>query len=1132
MADADPRLGDAATLAVVVTPGVSSYLHRTLRGLAEQDTPAGTVLVVDVSAPDREVGTGVPIADVVAEVGLDDVSRTRVVRVPAARTFGAAVRAALREHTEHELREARQRDPEAEAPPTPPWLWLLHDDSAPEPPALGALVRTIETGPSIAVAGPKQRDWERPDLLLEAGVRTTVSGRRVPDIETGEIDQGQHDHRQDVLAVGTAGALVRREVWDELGGPDPSLGPFGDGLELSLRAWLAGHRVVLVPGAVVDHARASFHGLRDLSSARTEPATEPDPRRSFTARRRAQLFLWLVSVRRFWVPFVVLAILVLAPLRALWRLATKELSLVGGEMRAAAEVLARPRALWRARARHRRTARVRSRYLRPLRATGRDVARAKRDERRSVAAARSRRQAPSELEIAELAALARRRRGTLAVLLVALTALALTAFGPWLTAGTLHGGALSAVGSTAGELWQAAGSAWVAAGLGHPGPPDPFLGVLAVLALPLAPLGADGGALTTAVLVLAAPLAGLGAWFAAGAASRSVLLRAWAAVVWAVAPALLLGVGQGRLGAVVAHLLLPWVALGIARAVGVDRRDVVLSGMVGARRVGLPDVAEETPPPATSPPARTGAGSVAAAAGAGLALAGAAAGAPVLLPAGLLVLLLLALVVPRRRRRLALVALAPVLVLGPLVQSAWEDAAAGSWRVLLAGPGRPFEVTPGSAWLAGLGWPQDPAVLLPDLDAGPWSLVLAVAGGGALAVVAALALLRGTGRARAVRAGWIAAVAGLAAALAAASTPVATGTDVDGAWQLVHGWAGPGLSLALLGLLVAAVAAGDGMTSWLTARSFGWRQLGAVVVGAAMVLGPLATTTGWLVTVLTDRDRTTELTALTGHDHPPVPALAVELQNGPDRSRVLALHAATNGLRAEVWRRAGHQLVETSSLVATRALTGTGTDLVAPDAAATELAEVVAGLAAGTTVQAGAELGRLAVGVLLVPPPGRDTDATARQDLVARLDATAGLERVTENDSGVIWRVSRTASDAAAAAATARVQLLAADGTVLAPVAAHDVEVSARVPGGEEGRRVVLAERADPGWQATYNGRALRATSDGWRQAFELPAHTGELVVEHEPAGLLPWRIAQTVGLGLVLLLAIPVRRRRDGGRT
>src|SRR5690606_11150734 len=218
--------GAATTLAVVVSPGVSPYLPRTLRGLAEQTRPVGTVLVVDTSAPGREVGTGVPVHAAIDAAGLREVSTVRVLRVPAPRSFGAAVRAALAEH-------GGTGEPE-------PWLWLLHDDSAPEPRAHAELLRTGEAGPSVAVAGPKQRDWARPDLLLEAGVRATSTGRRVPDIEDGEIDQGQHDAREDVLAVGTAGALVRRTVWDELGGPDPSLGPFGDGLDLSQRAWPAG----------------------------------------------------------------------------------------------------------------------------------------------------------------------------------------------------------------------------------------------------------------------------------------------------------------------------------------------------------------------------------------------------------------------------------------------------------------------------------------------------------------------------------------------------------------------------------------------------------------------------------------------------------------------------------------------------------------------------------------------------------------------------------------------------------------------------------------------------------------------------------------------------------------------------
>ncbi|WP_257210690.1 hypothetical protein [Actinomyces ruminis] len=58
--------------------------------------------------------------------------------------------------------------------------------------------------------------------------------------------------------------------------------------------------------------------------------------------------------------------------------------------------------------------------------------------------------------------------------------------------------------------------------------------------------------------MLAIPLAALGAWYAAGAVTRRNPLRAWAALVWALAPALLLAIGQGRLTSVIVHLTLPW----------------------------------------------------------------------------------------------------------------------------------------------------------------------------------------------------------------------------------------------------------------------------------------------------------------------------------------------------------------------------------------------------------------------------------------------------------------------------------------------------------------------------------------------------------------------------------------------
>ncbi|MEK8228052.1 glycosyltransferase [Oerskovia sp. M15] len=186
----------------------------------------------------------------------------------------------------------------ADAPPT--WLWLLHDDSAPEPGALAEQLRAVEHSAAVAVAGAKQRRWD-PDgdddgLLLEVGFTTSPLGRRMTGIDEHEIDQGQHDAREDVLAVGLAGALVRTSVWTELGGTDPEYGPFGDGLDFCRRARLADHRVVVVPRAVVRHAQAALLDLR--RDEPREPHDEPRPPDvdgSYGARRRALLHYRLVG---------------------------------------------------------------------------------------------------------------------------------------------------------------------------------------------------------------------------------------------------------------------------------------------------------------------------------------------------------------------------------------------------------------------------------------------------------------------------------------------------------------------------------------------------------------------------------------------------------------------------------------------------------------------------------------------------------------------------------------------------------------------------------------------------------------------------------------------------------------------
>ena len=91
-----------------------------------------------------------------------------------------------------------------------------------------------------------------------------------------------------MLAVNTAGMLVRRRVLDELDGFDDELPMFGNDLDFGWRAAAAGYRTVVVPQAVVFHAEAAHRGVRQT------PLTG---RHTHYQERRAALFTLLANGR-------------------------------------------------------------------------------------------------------------------------------------------------------------------------------------------------------------------------------------------------------------------------------------------------------------------------------------------------------------------------------------------------------------------------------------------------------------------------------------------------------------------------------------------------------------------------------------------------------------------------------------------------------------------------------------------------------------------------------------------------------------------------------------------------------------------------------------------------------------------
>ncbi|SNU02690.1 Glycosyltransferase, GT2 family [Ruaniaceae bacterium KH17] len=1097
------RTAQPETTAVVVTCGATPYLKRTLHGLAQQTHAPTRVVIVNIWRSGRDVGTGDDIQSIVTGLGLDQRCRVRVLAAPDSTNFGDAVRRGLELNTAAQqradkLHETRTGEiPVIRSDTSPGWLWLLHDDSAPDPEALERLLKTGESGPSIAVVGSKQRGWENEAQLLEVGIHATASARRFDPMDDDEIDQGQYDHLDDVLAVGLAGALVRRDVWSTTGGPDPALGPFGDGLEFSRRVRIAGYRVVVEPTAIIYHARASYLGLRTFGHGRSE-SPHPDVARSYGARRKAQLYNWVVATPAWKLPLLLLYLVVLTPARALARFVGKDMQRARAELSAGAAVLSRPDLWLAARRRTRAGARISPAQLAILATDSAEIRAARRERRRSEAEVRRTKSMPSELEMREMAELMARRRYVGAAVGFGALALAAIAFYRVFNAAALTGGGVLPDAARFGSLWQTALSAWIPQGAGHAGPADPLF---TVLALPLV-FGMSLSAVVKWTMLLAVPLIALSAWFAAGVATRSTALRAFAAAVWAAGPLTLTAVGEGRLGAVIALIAAPAALALTARALGLYRRDHVLSGLVGARRAHPLDddddeavILEPVPPPAL--PIEPRRPSLGAAALASLAFAVVAAGSPALLVVGTALLLILT-VVSRHRATVWFIPIPALVLYGPWLQSVITE---NNWRALLAAPGVPIESNPVEPWqnllglpsAVGLEWPLNELLLVP---------------GAALLVAALAALLRGTGRARAVRVGWAIAVLGLALAIVAPQVTVAHTADGLAA----QGWGGHGVTLMTLGLLMAALSGADGVQGVLANHSFGVRHIATAALTVVVALCAASAPVVWSLAFGHHSQVHEARAAMT-------PALSRQLADAPTEARTLALIPTEDGLRAEVWRGDGPQLSETSMLVAARAVRQGSADV-----ADELLSQVAAAAAVGGQDGVAEELASFAIGVVLVP---HETDASlraARDELIAALSTVPSVVLVTENDSGAVFRVISDDTDSPAAD-VARVQLLN-DGQLLS---SHGMNSELEPLQGSATLR--LAERANPNWVATLDGVRLARHAGEWAQEYAMPAGDGgSLEISYAPPFHSWWHWAQAIVFTLAVILALPVRRRKEVG--
>ncbi|MFC8128664.1 glycosyltransferase family 2 protein [Streptomyces sp. NPDC057302] len=834
---AAPEFPRHVVTAVIVSHDGARWLPDALAGLLGQDRPVQNAVAADTGSADDS-----------ARLVTEALGPDRVLHLARRSGFGTAVDEANRTAgvlTPEELPYLKRpsgwdpvsrswRDDAYDLPDLPhgepeQWLWLLHDDCAPEPGALAELLRVVENerevGKDVAIVGPKLRGWYDRRQLLEVGVSIANSGRRWTGIDRREQDQGQHDHVRPVLSVSTAGMLIRRDVFDELGGFDRRLPLMRDDVDLCWRAQNAGHRVLVAPEAVVRHAEASSRERRTVDCV---GRTSTSPHR---VDKAGAAYTLLVNARTAVLPWVLFRLVVGTLLRTVAYLVGKVPGQAVDEVAGLLGTLLRPGRIAAARKQRGKSA-LEPAEMRPLfpppgatvRATVEQVAGnvVGRSDPEAVTGAGRHGTVESGpggddadfLQVEQFARLKRLARKPGPMLFVVLLFVSLIACRELLGGGALAGGALLPAPGDSSALWARYLDAWHPVGTGGTQSAPPYLALVAGLSTLL--FGSTGLAVTV-LLVGSVPLAGFAAYFASRPLVESRLLRAWASVAYAFLPAATGALAGGRIGTAVLAILLPLMA----------RAGIAASGLTSSEG---------------------NRGSWRASWAFALLLTLTTAFTPIMWPIALV--LGLALLVVRRGDITAygprfIAALGtPLLILAP-------------WSLALL----PF----GFFGEAGLEFGAGSATgfdLLGGSPGGPGTvdglLLIGI-------VLAALAALLRTERQLAVRTAWIAALVSLVFAV------LSNGSA----------WAGPATLGYGIALLAAAALGADGARTRVAEQSFGWRQPVAVLIAFAAAAGPLLVAAGWMIRGADG--------PLERRDPVQVPAFVAEESGTQDQARTLVL---------------------------------------------------------------------------------------------------------------------------------------------------------------------------------------------------------------------------------------------------
>jgi rhamnopyranosyl-N-acetylglucosaminyl-diphospho-decaprenol beta-1,3/1,4-galactofuranosyltransferase len=218
-------VSQAETVAIaVVTYNRADLLEGMLAGLAALDRPADAVIVVDNASTDHT-------AEVLARSTLPGLQVLRTAdNIGGAGGFHLAVRTAYEQGFDR--------------------IWLMDDDVVPAPDCLTVLMDTDEA------CLMSVREDTAGGLVEKAAIRFDLTSPlsikpKTAMVETTYGTRAAMPERVELQNVAFEGFMIRREVVDAIGLPDPSYFIFYDDVDFAIRARRAGYRIWAVRDAVL-----------------------------------------------------------------------------------------------------------------------------------------------------------------------------------------------------------------------------------------------------------------------------------------------------------------------------------------------------------------------------------------------------------------------------------------------------------------------------------------------------------------------------------------------------------------------------------------------------------------------------------------------------------------------------------------------------------------------------------------------------------------------------------------------------------------------------------------------------------------------------------------------------------------